>query len=123
LVSAARWIVQPGFKDSGDIELLTHSSVETLKRYYGDVLSAQGFTVVDYRFAGLNPLTEAYLGIAATLVAQDKTRRLEAIVHLETASAFSLFGARLVKIEWRELWPGQESPFARLGGDPAKTTP
>ncbi len=113
IASASRWIGQAQFKDAGGVDLLTHSSLEALKKYYSEALTAQGFAVEDYGLGDLNPATADYLGIAGTLLAEKREARLEVSVTFRTPEGL-LLRPRFVQIAWRELLPDQPSTFEMM---------
>jgi hypothetical protein len=74
VVQAAHWLPSPGREVAGSVELLTHKSVDEVKRYYLDELRSAGFDVRDAGFGPVNAPTAAYLGIDTSLWISVTTR-------------------------------------------------
>ena len=109
---AHRWQPSKYMKDGGGMDVVTRKPVAEVKAFYAQFLRAKGLTVEDPGYGPLNAGTAAALSLEGFLIAEDATRNLEVVIQIGSAEA-SLFGpARLVKINWRELWPGQPSGLA-----------
>ena len=67
VVQAGHWLPSPGREVAGDVELLTHKSVDEIKRFYLERLGAAGFAMRDIGYGPLNAPTGAYLGIDNSL--------------------------------------------------------
>jgi hypothetical protein len=102
IVHAGHWLPSPGREVAGDLELLTHKSVDEIKRFYLDALNAAGFDIHDIGYGTLNPLTAGYLGIANMLQGHRSDGDLTITVTTHTADGFIL-PSRTVKIHWQRL--------------------
>ena len=102
IVQAGHWLPSPDRETAGDLELLTHKSVDEVKRFYLEALHAAGFDIRDIGYGPLNPLTAAYLGIANTLEGHRSDDDLTITVTTHTADSFIL-PSRTVKIHWQRL--------------------
>lgn len=107
-LTASRWTQQTRHKDAGSVEVLTHTDEAGLKALYAARLKAAGFTIEDQGLGPLHPAAAKLLLIGPVLVAKDPARRLEMTVLIREPSGLLGLGPRIVQIEWREFWPGQE---------------
>jgi hypothetical protein len=83
------------------LDLSTRASLDEVKRFYTDALSAKGFAVDDLGIAPLNPATAAYLGIAGTLSGKRAATDDQITVQIRTADG--LFPSRLLQIHWYRI--------------------
>jgi len=83
------------------LELSTRASLDEVKRFYTDALSAAGFAVGDLGIAPLNPATAAWLGIAGTLAGKREATDDAITVQIRTADG--LFPSRLLQIHWYRI--------------------
>ena len=83
------------------LELSTRASLDAVKRFYTDALSAKGFAVDDLGIAPLNPATAAFLGIAGTLSA--KRESTDDMITVQIRDPDGLFPSRLLQIHWYRI--------------------
>jgi hypothetical protein len=83
------------------LELATRASLDEVKRFYTDRLTASGFEVTDLGIAPLNPLTAAYLGIAGTLAA--RRAATDDAIDIQIRTPDGLLPSRLLQIHWRKI--------------------
>ena len=100
IVQAGHWLPSPSREVAGDVELLTHRSVEEIKRFYLEALGAAGFEMRDMGLGPLNAATAAYLGIDNTLTGYRSEARL-AISVLTRSPGGVIFPSRTVQIHWQ----------------------
>ena len=97
-VTAAHWHPSPGRPIAGGQEVLTHTSVDEVKRFYAAALAEAGFAMRDDGIGTLTPPVAAYLGIDNTLVG---TRDDGLVISVVTRSAGGLIlPSRIVQINW-----------------------
>ena len=83
------------------LELSTRASLDEVKRFYTDQLTAAGFAVDDLGIAPLNPATAAYLGIDGTL--DGKRVATDDHITIQIRSAEGLIPSRLLQIQWQKI--------------------
>ena len=83
------------------LEIATRASLDEVKRFYTEALTAAGFEVEDRGIAPLNPLTAAYLGIAGSLAARRAATDDQIDIQIRTADG--LIPSRLLQIHWRKI--------------------
>ena len=83
------------------LELATRASLDEVKRFYADRLTASGFEVTDLGIAPLNPLTAAHLGIAGTLSA--RRAATDDAIDIQIRTPDGLIPSRLLQIHWRKI--------------------
>jgi len=83
------------------LELSTRASLEAVKRFYADELTAAGFAVDDLGIAPLNPATAAYLGIDGTLDGRRESTDDHITIQIRTPDG--LIPSRLLQIHWRKI--------------------
>jgi hypothetical protein len=92
------------------LDLATRASLEDVKRFYTERLTASGFAIVDNGLGPLNPLTAAWLGIAGSLsgrrVATDD--QIEIVI----GTPNGLIPSRPLQLHWRKI---SESAVAVAG--------
>jgi hypothetical protein len=95
------------------LELATRASLDEVKRFYSEQLTASGFEVEDLGTLSLNPMTAAMLGIAGALTA--KRIASDDRIDIQIRTAEGLIPSRLLQINWRKI---SETPgdLAHAGG-------
>jgi hypothetical protein len=83
------------------LELATRASLEEVKQFYTERLTAAGFAVEDLGTLSLNPMTAAYLGIAGALSAKRVATDDQIDIQIRTADG--LIPSRLLQINWRKM--------------------
>jgi hypothetical protein len=101
VVQAAHWLPSPGREVAGSVELLTHKSVDEVKRYYLYALRAAGFDVRDAGFGPINAATAAYMGIDNTLLGWRADTSLWISVTTRTPGGLFV-PSRTVQINWQK---------------------
>lgn len=97
-VTATHWLPSPDRPIAGGHEVLTHTSVDEIKRFYAAALAEAGFVMRDDGIGTLTPPVAVYLGIDNTLVG---TRADGLVISVVTRSAGGLiFPSRLVQLNW-----------------------
>jgi hypothetical protein len=92
------------------LELATRASLDEVKRFYTDRLTASGFAVVDNGRGPLNPLTAAYLGIAGSLSGRRVATDDQIEIMIRTPDG--LVPSRALELRWRKI---SETPIAAAG--------
>jgi len=100
IMQVGHWVPSPGREVAGDLEILTHNSVDEIKRFYADALGAAGFDMRDMGYGPMNAPTASYLGIANTLQGHRAEDDLTITVTTRTASGF-IWPSRAVQIHWQ----------------------
>jgi hypothetical protein len=100
IVQAGHWLPSPGRETAGDLELLTYSGVDEIKRFYADALGAAGFDMRDIGYGPMNAPTAGYLGIANTLQGHRTADDLTITVTTRTADGL-IWPSRAVEIHWQ----------------------
>jgi hypothetical protein len=100
IVQAGHWMPSPGREIAGDVELLTHSNVEEIKRFYLDALNSAGFDTHDAGQGTLNAPAAAYFGIANMLQGYRGDDDLTITVTTRTAAGL-IVPSRTVQIHWQ----------------------
>jgi hypothetical protein len=101
IVQASKVIAARAPSGFYSLELSTRASLDEVKRFYTDELSAKGFAVDDLGIAPLNPATAAYLGIAGTLAG--KREATDDMITVQIRTADGLFPSRLLQIHWYRI--------------------
>ena len=83
------------------LEIATRASLDEVKRFYTDALTAAGFAVADLGIAPLNPATAALLGIDGTLSGERKATDDRITVQVRTPDG--LIPSRLLQIHWQKI--------------------
>jgi hypothetical protein len=83
------------------LELATRASLEEVKRFYTEQLTAAGFAVEDLGTLSLDPMTAAYLGIAGALSAKRAASDDQIDIQIRTADG--LIPSRMLQISWRKM--------------------
>jgi hypothetical protein len=83
------------------LELATRASLEEVKQFYTERLTAAGFAVEDHGTLSLNPMTAAMLGIAGALSA--KRTATDDRIDIQIRTAEGLIPSRLLQINWRKI--------------------
>ena len=100
IMQVGHWVPSPGRQVAGDLEILTHNSVDEIKRFYADALGAAGFDMRDMGYGPMNAPTASYLGIANTLQGHRAEDDLTITVTTRTARGF-IWPSRAVQIHWQ----------------------
>ena len=100
VVQAGHWLPSPGREVAGDVELLTHKTVEDIKSFYLDRLNAVGFDMRDTGYGPLNAPVAAYLGIDNTLLGYQSATKLTISVTTRSPGGL-VFPSRTVQIHWQ----------------------
>jgi len=100
IMQVGHWVPSPGREVAGDLEILTHNSVDEIKRFYADALGAAGFDMRDMGYGPMNAPTASYLGIANTLQGHRAEDDLTITVTTRTARGF-IWPSRAVQIHWQ----------------------
>jgi hypothetical protein len=101
------------------LDLATRASLDEVRRFYTERLTAAGFEVVDTGILSLNPATAWMLGIAGSLTA--KRAATDDAIDIQIRTADGLIASRLLQIHWRRisefplLYPAPPQP-APAGG-------
>src|SRR5262245_59248757 len=96
------------------LDLATRASLDEVKRFYTDALTAAGFEVDDLGTLSLNPAAAAFLGIAGTLSARRAATDDEIVIQIRTPEG--LVPSRLLQIHWRKISEFPTPPTAPPAG-------
>ena len=83
------------------LELATRASLDEVKQFYTERLTAAGFAVEDLGTLSLNPMTAAMLGIAGALSA--KRLATDDQIDIQIRTADGLIPSRMLQISWRKM--------------------
>ena len=83
------------------LDLGTRASLDEVKRFYTDQLTAAGFEVSDLGLMGLNPPTAAMLGVDGMLSA--KRASTDDAIDIQIRTPDGLIPSRLLQIHWRKI--------------------
>jgi hypothetical protein len=83
------------------LDLGTRASLDEVKRFYTEQLTAAGFEVSDLGLMGLNPLTAAYLGVDGQLSA--KRPATDDAIDVQIRTPDGIVPSRLLQIHWRKI--------------------
>lgn len=83
------------------LDLATRASVDDVKRFYTEKLSASGFDVEDMGLLSLNPMTARFLGIAGALSA--KRAATDDRFDMQIRTAEGIVPSRMLQIHWRKI--------------------
>jgi len=83
------------------LDIGTRASLEEVKRFYTEQLTAAGFEVSDLGLMGLNPPTAALLGIDGMLSA--KRHATDDAIDVQIRTPDGLIPSRLLQIHWRKI--------------------
>jgi hypothetical protein len=91
------------------LELATRASVDDVKQFYSERLTAAGFEVTDLGLLSLNPITAQMLGIAGAITAKRMPTDDRFDIQIRTAEG--LVPSRLLQMHWRKIseTPGDEA--------------
>ncbi len=92
------------------LEIGTRASLDDVKRFYTEQLTAAGFKVDDLGIAPLNPMTAAYLGIAGTL--SGRRAATDDAIDIQIRTPEGLVPSRLLQIHWRKISELPQPPAA-----------
>jgi len=111
VINAGRWLPTPSQPEEGDLEILTHTGLDDVRRFYTDNLRQQGFDVKDLGLGTLNPMTAAYLGIDGMLYGYRAATKDEVALDIRSASGLIL-SSRVLQIHWRKADAPRQLPGA-----------
>ena len=94
------------------LEISTRASLDEVKRFYTERLTAEGFAVADMGLMSLNPATAALLGVAGTLSA--KRPATDDLITIQIRTAEGLIPSRLLQIHWMKI--SEYPQHAQAGG-------
>jgi hypothetical protein len=83
------------------LDLATRASLEEIKRFYVDRLTAAGFEVADLGLMTLNPLTARLLGVDGTL--SGKRVATDDMIIIQIRSPDGLIPSRTLQIQWAKI--------------------
>jgi hypothetical protein len=116
-VTSAQW--PSGFYA---LDISVRGSYEEVRRFYGERLTAAGFTVSDSTPPNLNPATAAMLGIAGSL--SGRRAETDDAIDVMIRTHDGLFSSRAVQIHWHKIsertaaWPAEGAQAAAAGRGP-----
>ncbi len=99
-IQAAYWLPSTGREIAGSVDLLTHKSVDDIKRFYLDGLEAAGFDARDIGYGYLNAGAAAFFGVDNELLGYGGKSDLTISVTTNAPSGF-LLRPRTVHIQWQ----------------------
>ena len=93
------------------LEIATRASLDEVRRFYTERLTAAGFEVTDTGILSLNPLTARMLGIDGSLSAKRAATDDQIDIQIRTPDGL-IFPSRLLQIHWRKIseMPVQPAP-------------
>jgi hypothetical protein len=109
VVQASRLVSARAPQGFHSLELATRASLDEVKRFYTEQLTAAGFEVEDLGIWPLNPMTAAYLGVAGTLVGQRASTDDRIDIQIRTPDG--LIPSRLLQIHWRKISETPATPM------------
>jgi hypothetical protein len=83
------------------LDLATRASLDEVKRFYVERLTAAGFTVADLGLMTLNPLTARMLGMDGTISA--KRAATDDLIYIQIRTPDGLIPSRLLQIRWAKI--------------------
>ena len=101
IVQASRLTSARGPSGFHFLDLATRASLEDVRRFYTDRLTAAGFEVADLGLMTLNPMTARMLGVDGTLSARRAATDDLVMVHIGTSDG--LIPSRTLQIRWAKL--------------------
>jgi len=103
------------------LDLGTRASLDEVRRFYTEQLTAEGFEVSDLGLMGLNPPTAALLGIDGMLSA--KRPSTDDTIDVQIRTPDGIIPSRLLQIHWRKISATAPMPpvaaHPRASGGPA----
>jgi hypothetical protein len=84
------------------LEIATRASLDEVKRFYVERLTAEGFEVEDLGLMSLNPATASFLGIAGSLSAKRAATDDQITIQIRTPDGLIL-PSRLLQIHWMKI--------------------
>jgi hypothetical protein len=95
--------VTPAQAPSGfhGLDLATRASLDEVKRFYTERLTAAGFAVSDQGLMGLNPMTARMLGMDGTI--SGKRAATDDLIYIHVRTADGLIPSRLLQIHWAKI--------------------
>lgn len=111
-IKSFHWQPARQWTEAGGQELLSRAPVETIKSHYRAELARLGFAVEEFlptaRASGTGPA----VGAAATLIAERRETGHQISVRIGERTAATLYGPRLVQIDWCQVGAGQAGHLA-----------
>ena len=101
VVQAARITSLKAPSGAHSLDLATRASLDEVKRFYTERLTASGFEVSDLGTYSLNPATAAMLGIAGALSALRVATDDQIDIQIRTPDG--LIPSRMLQIRWRKI--------------------
>jgi hypothetical protein len=83
------------------LDLVAQASLEDIKRFYTERLTAAGFEVADLGLMTLNPLTAGMLGVAGTLSAKRAATDDMIVIHIRTPDR--QVPLRSLQLQWAKI--------------------
>jgi hypothetical protein len=83
------------------LELSTRASLDEVKRFYTERLTAAGFAVADRGLMTLNPLTARMLGMDGTI--SGKRAATDDLIYIHIRTPDGLFPSRLLQLHWAKI--------------------
>jgi hypothetical protein len=83
------------------LDLATRASLDEVKRFYTERLTAAGFTVADLGLMTLNPMTARMLGMDGTIAGKRPATDDVITIHIRTPDG--LIPSRLLQIQWAKI--------------------
>jgi hypothetical protein len=83
------------------LEVATRASLDEVKRFYTEQLTASGFTVTDLGIAPLNPATARMLGMDGTISA--KRAATDDFIYVQIRTPDGLIPSRMLQIRWAKI--------------------
>ena len=92
------------------LDLATRASLDEVRRFYTERLTAAGFEVTDTGTLSLDPATAWMLGIAGSL--SGRRVSTDDAIDIQIRTADGLFPSRMVQIHWRKIseFPASAAP-------------
>ena len=102
MIAGGSRLVSPKFPSGfHGLELATRASLDEVKQFYTERLTAAGFAVEDHGTLSLNPMTAEMLGIAGAL--SGKRTATDDRIDIQIRTAEGLIPSRLLQITWRKI--------------------
>jgi hypothetical protein len=83
------------------LDLGTRASLDDVKRFYTEQLTAVGFEVSDLGLMGLNPPTAAFLGVDGMLTASRQST--DDMIDVQIRTPDGIIPSRLLQIYWHKI--------------------
>ena len=83
------------------LELATRASLDEVKRFYTERLTASGFAVADLGLTTLNPATARMLGMDGTI--SGKRAATDDLIYIQIRTPDGLIPSRMLQIRWAKI--------------------